>query len=149
MEHIRVDTSLQERIRINLNVTFPNLACEDLHLNVMDVAGDSQIGLEAENGFVKTKLGQNGRKFQSDDASEKVKANKEYLLEKMDEEKVSSFGYELSSRVLFPCTKPVDVPLSNGTIALRHRSYQQTPERLLWRLLRRNSSPKCYKTQLL
>mmetsp|Transcript_16450 Transcript_16450/g.32695 ORF Transcript_16450/g.32695 Transcript_16450/m.32695 type:complete len:472 (-) Transcript_16450:217-1632(-) len=88
MEHIRVDTSLQERIRINLNVTFPNLACEDLHLDVMDVAGDSQIGLEAENGFVKTKLGLDGDvgKFGAE-GSEKVKANKEHLLEKMDEDK--------------------------------------------------------------
>jgi hypothetical protein len=45
-EHIRVDTSLGQRMRVNLNVTFPSLACEDLHVDVMDVAGDSQLNVE-------------------------------------------------------------------------------------------------------
>lgn len=45
-EHIRVDASLGQRMRVNLNVTFPSLACEDLHVDVMDVAGDSQLNVE-------------------------------------------------------------------------------------------------------
>jgi endoplasmic reticulum-Golgi intermediate compartment protein 3 len=45
-EHIRVDTSLGQKMRVNLNVTFPSLACEDLHVDVMDVAGDSQLNVE-------------------------------------------------------------------------------------------------------
>ena len=46
LEHIRVDTSLGQRMRVNLNITFPGLACEDLHVDVMDVAGDSQLNID-------------------------------------------------------------------------------------------------------
>jgi hypothetical protein len=45
-EHIYVDTSLGKRLRININVTFPALSCVDLHVDAMDVAGDSQIDIE-------------------------------------------------------------------------------------------------------
>lgn len=31
---------------VNLNISFPAIACVDLHLDVMDVAGDSQINIE-------------------------------------------------------------------------------------------------------
>jgi hypothetical protein len=46
LEHIRVDTSLGQRMRVNMNITFPGLACEDLHLDAIDVAGDSQLNVE-------------------------------------------------------------------------------------------------------
>ncbi len=41
-----VDTSLGKKMRINMNITFPALACEDLHLDAIDVAGDSQLDIE-------------------------------------------------------------------------------------------------------
>lgn len=41
-----VDTSLGRKMRININMTFPALACEDLHPSALDVAGDSQINIE-------------------------------------------------------------------------------------------------------
>ncbi|KAG7342870.1 endoplasmic reticulum vesicle transporter [Nitzschia inconspicua] len=41
-----VDTSLGKRMRVNMNITFPSLACDDLHLDAIDVAGDSQINIE-------------------------------------------------------------------------------------------------------
>jgi predicted nucleic acid-binding Zn ribbon protein len=46
VEHISVDTSLGKRMRVNINITFPELACVDLHVDVMDVAGDSQLNVE-------------------------------------------------------------------------------------------------------
>lgn len=46
VEHISVDTALGKRMRVNINITFPQLACVDLHLDVMDVAGDSQLNVE-------------------------------------------------------------------------------------------------------
>jgi hypothetical protein len=54
LEHIRVDTSLGQRMRVNMNITFPGLACEDLHLDAIDVAGDSQ--LDVEDTLIKRKL---------------------------------------------------------------------------------------------
>jgi hypothetical protein len=41
-EHILVDTSLGKRMPVSINITFPSLACEDLHLDVIDSAGDAQ-----------------------------------------------------------------------------------------------------------
>jgi hypothetical protein len=41
-----VDTSLGKKMRINMNITFPALACEDLHLDAIDVAGDSQLNVD-------------------------------------------------------------------------------------------------------
>ena len=58
-EHVAVDTSLGKRMRVNLNITFPALACEDLHVDVMDVAGDSQ--LDIDNTLTKTRLRRDGR----------------------------------------------------------------------------------------
>mmetsp|Transcript_29668 Transcript_29668/g.36108 ORF Transcript_29668/g.36108 Transcript_29668/m.36108 type:complete len:476 (+) Transcript_29668:104-1531(+) len=46
VEHLVVDTSLGKKMRVNLNMTFPALHCDDLHLDVMDVAGDSQLNIE-------------------------------------------------------------------------------------------------------
>jgi hypothetical protein len=42
IEHIMVDTSLGKRMPVNINITFPALACSDLHLDVIDSAGDAQ-----------------------------------------------------------------------------------------------------------
>ena len=58
-EHVAVDTSLGHRMRVNLNITFPALACADLHVDVMDVAGDSQ--LDIDNTLTKTRLRLDGR----------------------------------------------------------------------------------------
>eukprot|EP00579_Thalassiosira_antarctica_P001699 CAMPEP_0201871478 /NCGR_PEP_ID=MMETSP0902-20130614/4387_1 /ASSEMBLY_ACC=CAM_ASM_000551 /TAXON_ID=420261 /ORGANISM="Thalassiosira antarctica, Strain CCMP982" /LENGTH=312 /DNA_ID=CAMNT_0048397467 /DNA_START=38 /DNA_END=972 /DNA_ORIENTATION=+ len=58
LEHIVVDTSLGKRMRVNLNITFPALHCNDLHLDVIDVAGDSQ--LEISDKMFKQRLNLNG-----------------------------------------------------------------------------------------
>lgn len=34
-----VDTSRNEKLRINLDIEFPKMSCEILHLDVMDVSG--------------------------------------------------------------------------------------------------------------
>ena len=59
VEHVAVDTSLGRKMRVNLNITFPALACEDLHVDVMDVAGDSQLNID--NTLTKTRLRLDGR----------------------------------------------------------------------------------------
>jgi hypothetical protein len=40
-EHMVVDTTLGQRLRVNINVTFHALTCADVHLDAMDVAGIS------------------------------------------------------------------------------------------------------------
>ena len=58
VEHITVDTSLGKRMRVNLDITFPSLACEDLHVDIMDVAGDSQ--LDVVDTMIKKRLNNRG-----------------------------------------------------------------------------------------
>lgn len=53
-----VDNSLGKKMRVNMNIVFPGLACDDLHLNVIDVAGDHQ--LDIQDTLKKRKLHKNG-----------------------------------------------------------------------------------------
>ncbi|KAL7566658.1 hypothetical protein ACA910_017724 [Epithemia clementina (nom. ined.)] len=59
IEHVVVDTSLGQKMQVNLNITFPALACVDLHVDIMDVAGDSQLDLD-QSSITKTRLFANG-----------------------------------------------------------------------------------------
>lgn len=42
-EHMVVDTTLGQRLRVNMNVTFHALTCADVHLDAMDVAGKYRL----------------------------------------------------------------------------------------------------------
>lgn len=44
--YVHIWYSLGKRMRVNLNISFPAIHCDDIHLDVMDVAGDSHIGLD-------------------------------------------------------------------------------------------------------
>jgi len=43
IQTVVVDTSLNKKMRVDLNISFPALHCDDLHLDLMDVAGDVQM----------------------------------------------------------------------------------------------------------
>jgi len=60
-DHLYVDTTRGERIRINLNMTFPNLPCAGLSLVAMDVAGEQQI--DVVSNLVKTRRDLAGNKL--------------------------------------------------------------------------------------
>ena len=45
-------------MKVNLNITFPALHCNDVHLDVIDVAGDSQ--LEISDKMFKQRLNLDG-----------------------------------------------------------------------------------------
>ena len=53
-QYIHTTNSLGKRMRVNLNITFPALHCNDVHLDVIDVAGDSQ--LEISDSMFKQRL---------------------------------------------------------------------------------------------
>lgn len=57
-DHVAVDSSLEERLRINLNVTFHALTCKEVELVAMDVAGEHQ--LHVDHAMHKTRLSRNG-----------------------------------------------------------------------------------------
>lgn len=45
-DHLMVDTTLGQKLRVNLDITFHALTCADAHLDAMDVAGDNQLNIE-------------------------------------------------------------------------------------------------------
>jgi len=94
-EHISVEKSLGKKMRVNINVTFPALACEDLHVDVMDVAGDSQINIE--DTMVKRRLSLAGRPL---GPVQKVESNKHRQDQEM-KEKVK--GEEVPEGYCGPC----------------------------------------------
>lgn len=73
-EHMVVDTSLGQLLRVNINITFHALTCNDVtmmliqltccsiaaqaHLDAMDVAGDNQLNVEHE--MIKQRLSKHG-----------------------------------------------------------------------------------------
>ena len=76
-EHIVVDTSIGKRMRVNLNMTFMGLHCDDLHLDVIDVAGDSQMDI-SDNMFKRRLTLGGGRPINTranDNEAQKVEAN--------------------------------------------------------------------------
>lgn len=46
VESVVVDKSLGKKMRVDLNITFPSLHCNDVHIVLMDVAGDVQNDVE-------------------------------------------------------------------------------------------------------
>lgn len=83
-------------MQVNLNITFPAIACADLHLDVMDVAGDSQIDID--DTLVKKRLLANGRPMS--EATIKAEANKQH---KEDAEKQLVIKKELGQDYCGPC----------------------------------------------
>jgi hypothetical protein len=53
-----VDTSRQERMDININMTLPNIPCSMLSLDLMDTAGEAQHNIEHD--VIKTRLSPTG-----------------------------------------------------------------------------------------
>ena len=68
VDHLYVDTTRGERIKINLNVTFPNMPCAGMSLVAMDVAGEQQI--DVVSNIIKTRRTLDGAKIgvEMDDA---------------------------------------------------------------------------------
>mmetsp|Transcript_21300 Transcript_21300/g.48190 ORF Transcript_21300/g.48190 Transcript_21300/m.48190 type:complete len:330 (+) Transcript_21300:330-1319(+) len=54
-----VDVGLGQQLRINVNVTFHALTCNEVHLDAMDVAGDNQLNVEHE--MVKQRISKEGK----------------------------------------------------------------------------------------
>mmetsp|Transcript_17750 Transcript_17750/g.32100 ORF Transcript_17750/g.32100 Transcript_17750/m.32100 type:complete len:528 (-) Transcript_17750:64-1647(-) len=80
VELIKVDTSLGKRMRVNVNITFPELACEDLHVDVMDVAGDSQLNVD--DTLVKRRLHLNGNMWSSQEIEVETNAHHQKEMER-------------------------------------------------------------------
>lgn len=91
-----VDTSLGKKMRVNLNITFPSLACEDLHIDIIDVAGDSQ--LDIEDTLKKKKLHLDGRIFSQQEID--VETNQHRQIQEQKEKVLKS---ELPADYCGPC----------------------------------------------
>lgn len=91
-----VDTSLGKMMRVNLNITFPGLACEDLHLDVIDIAGDSQ--LDIEDTLKKRQLHLNGKIFSKNEIDAELNKHRQ-----QQEQKEQVLKSELPEDYCGPC----------------------------------------------
>jgi endoplasmic reticulum-Golgi intermediate compartment protein 3 len=95
VEHITVDTSLGKKMQVNIDITFPSLACEDLHIDIMDVAGDSQLGIDDK--MVKKRLNMKGLILGKEEA---VEVNKHQVI---NSEKQQVLKVDLPDNYCGPC----------------------------------------------
>lgn len=58
-----VDRDRNQRLNINLDVSFPSMPCDLISLDVMDLTGDIQFDL-LKNGFTKIRLDSNGNEIE-------------------------------------------------------------------------------------
>ena len=79
-EHMIVDTTLGQSLKININITFHALTCNEAHLDAMDVAGDNQLNIEHQ--MVKQRLTPTGQII-GDEGIELIG-----IIEKHDEEQL-------------------------------------------------------------
>merc|ERR1719274_254854 len=45
IDHIVVDTTLDQKLPISLNITFPHLQCDEVSVDTVDSAGENQINI--------------------------------------------------------------------------------------------------------
>ncbi|KAJ1447846.1 endoplasmic reticulum vesicle transporter-domain-containing protein [Pelagophyceae sp. CCMP2097] len=101
-DHMTVDKSLGEKLRITLNVTFPALNCAELHLDAMDVAGDYHPYMEQH--MTKSRLRANGAAIAHDAIDERANVM-EHDAAKIVPACDSCFGAESGE---FPCCNTCD-----------------------------------------
>lgn len=95
-EHISVNTALGKRMRVDLNITFPAIACEDLHVDAMDVAGDSQI--DVEDTLIKKQLRTDGTLYSDAQIEVEMNAHRQE-----QEEKEAIIKKDLPENYCGPC----------------------------------------------
>lgn len=83
LEHVVVDTSLGKKMRVSLNITFPALHCDDLHVDLMDVAGDAQFNVD-EDTMVKRRLHSDGSPLKEKEIQVEMNAHHVQEVEMLD-----------------------------------------------------------------
>ena len=97
-DHVVVDRSMGQQLRIRLNVTFPALTCAEVHLDAMDVAGDYHPYMEQH--VIKQRLDRFGNRIRT---PTQATANKAPMPKK--EKCPSCFGAESPTQ---PCCHTCD-----------------------------------------
>merc|ERR1712151_119579 len=64
VDHIMVDTTLNQKLPIGLNITFPHLRCDEISVDTVDSMGENQVGIAGD--LVKLNLDVNGLQSQGD-----------------------------------------------------------------------------------
>lgn len=69
VDHIMVDTTLNQKLPIGLNVTFPHLRCDEVSVDTVDSMGENQVDIAGQN--IKTELDANGNPSKGDRVAKK------------------------------------------------------------------------------
>jgi len=95
--------SLGKKMRVDLNITFPSLHCEDLHIDLMDIAGD--VHNDVEETMVKKRLSLDGRYLDAEEI--RVAANAAH---EKDRERQAMIEKGLDQDYCGPCYGASDDP---------------------------------------
>ncbi|XP_077866155.1 endoplasmic reticulum-Golgi intermediate compartment protein 3-like [Saccoglossus kowalevskii] len=108
-----VDTTRGEKMRINLDITFPTLPCGYLSIDAMDVAGEQQ--LDVDHNIMKSRIDKNGKPVatpEKEDIGDKSEEAKDFDLakrtDKLDPDRCESC-YGAESKDLKCCNTCEDV----------------------------------------
>ena len=82
VESVVVDKSLGTKMRVDLNITFPSLHCNDVHIVLMDVAGDVQN--DVEDTIHKKQLHLDGTPLETEEVAAEVNRAHKKELEKLE-----------------------------------------------------------------
>jgi len=55
-DRLRVDTTLDEKLRVSMNITFPNVPCARLHLDIQESSGQSRLDFHKTMAYRGAKL---------------------------------------------------------------------------------------------
>merc|ERR1719263_792966 len=64
VDHIIVDTTLNQKLPIGINITFPHLRCDEVSVDTEDSAGDNQVNVHG--GLQKHSLDVTGKFIEKD-----------------------------------------------------------------------------------
>jgi len=64
VDHIIVDTTLDQKLSIGLNITFPHLRCDEVSVDTVDNMGQNQV--DVSGGLVKINLNKDGQPSDGD-----------------------------------------------------------------------------------
>lgn len=76
-EHLKVDTTFGQKLKISLDITFHALTCAEAHLDAMDIAGDNQLNIE--HSMFKQRVTQGGMPIETATAVQSLGASTSHV----------------------------------------------------------------------
>ena len=94
-EHLKVDTTFGQKLKITLDITFHALTCAEAHLDAMDIAGDNQLNID--HSMFKQRVTQGGIPIETATAVQTLGASTSHVANLPADYCGSCFGAETTT----------------------------------------------------